>query len=117
MMPKVDANPQLLRAIEEIVAQAGGNESQAARLLGTTRLRVNRIRKAGGGATPAVRNDLWKMIELLSHGKDGSITNDTFDTQTMQSDRDVPSIALQVLRYMTSVLEREISTEGRSNAR
>lgn len=116
-MPKVDPNGLLLDAIEEVVALAGGNESEAARRLGTSRLKVNRIRKAKGGATPAVRNELWKGLKSLKSGEGGSITIDTSDTKTIQPARDVPDIALQVLRYMTSVLERDIGTEGHSNAR
>lgn len=115
-MPKVDPNLLLLRAIEKVVEGAGGNESEAARRLGTSRLRVNRILKAKGGATPAVRNELWKRLETLDHGEDGPITIDTSDTEAIQSGRDVPGIALQVLRYMTSVLERDIGAEGQSNA-
>ena len=112
-MPKVAPNRPLLDAIEEVVTQAGGNESEAARRLGISRLRVNRIRKLKGGATPAVRNELWKRLKSLDSGKDGLTKK---DTTTIQSARDVPGIALQVLRYMVRVLERDIGTEGHPNA-
>ncbi|WP_156457913.1 hypothetical protein [Sphingomonas sp. Leaf412] len=116
-MPKVDPNILLFDAIEAVVEQAGGNESEAARRIGTTRLRLNRIRKKGGGATPAVRNELWKLLESLDRNADGSAKSDTSDTKAIHPNRDVPGIALQVLRYMTTVLERDLGTEGQCNAR
>ena len=114
-MPKVDPNLLLLDAIEEVVTLAGGNESEAARRIGTTRLRVNRIRKAQGGATPAVRNEMWTKLKSLNHGESRSTISDTSGTKTIQS-HDVRRIALHVLHYITSVLERDIGTEGQSNA-
>lgn len=115
-MPKVDPNVALLNAIEAVVRSAGGNESEAARRLGTTRLKINRIRKAKGGATPATRDELWKKLEQFDQGSEASELNETNDTETIQIVRDVPGVALQVLRYMTGIIERDIGSEGRPHA-
>jgi hypothetical protein len=114
-MPKVDVDLALLAAVEAVVRSAGGNESEAARRLGTTRLRINRVRKQRGGVTASVRQDLWKRLELASSGSQQALT-DTFDTQTIQIVRDVPAVALQVLRYMADVIERDIGPEGQVHA-
>lgn len=115
-MPKSDPDPVLLEAIEAIVQSAGGNESEAARKLGTTRLRINRIRKQKGASTPAVRNDLWRRLERASSDPLVTNLNDTFDTKTIQIVRDVPHVALQVLRYMKDAIERDIGPEGQIHA-
>lgn len=115
-MPKVEPNSALLRAIEAVIHSAGGNESEAARRLGTTRLKINRVRRAKGGATPATRDALWKMLECLDQGGENPNSNDTSDTETIQIVRDVPGVALQVLRYMTGIIEREIGSEGQAHA-
>lgn len=115
-MPKVAPNSVLLSALEAVIQSAGGNESEAARRLGTTRLVVNRVRKAKGGATPATRDELWKMFEQLDHGGENPNSNDTNDTETIQIVRDVPGVALQVLRYMTGIIERDIGSEGQAHA-
>lgn len=115
-MPKVVTDTPLYNALEAVVRRAGGNESEAARLLGVTRLKINRIRKAQGGATPAVRNEVWRRLEALD-GDDRSLAlNETIDTETIQIVRDVPGVALQVLRYMTGIIERDIGSEERSHA-
>jgi hypothetical protein len=111
-MPKVEADVALLEAIEVLVRNAGGNESEAARRLGTSRLKINRIRKQGGAATEAVRQDLWKKLERKSQSAQSMAGNDTTDTEPIQIVRDVPRVALQVLRYMTEVIERELGPEG-----
>lgn len=115
-MPKVDHDTALLTALNAVVKQAGGNESEAARRLGTTRLKINRVRKASGGATPATRSELWKKLERLEQGNQASALNDTYDTEAIQIIRDVPAVALQVLRYMAEVVERDIASEGQSHA-
>jgi len=115
-MPKVEPNSALLAAIEAVVQSAGGNESEAARRLGTTRLKINRVRRAKGGATPATRDALWKMLERLAHAGENPTSNDTNDTEMIQIVRDVPGVALQVLRYMTGVIERDIGPEGQVHA-
>ncbi len=115
-MPKVATDNELLNAIEAVVAQADGNESEAARRIGVTRLKINRIRKQRGAVTEAVRLDLWRRIEQqIAVGN--STSNDTTDTKTIQIVRDVPHVALQVLRYMTDAIERDMSTEGRASAK
>jgi hypothetical protein len=115
-MPKVDPNSALLTALDAIVKEAGGNESEAARRLGTTRLKINRVRKAKGGATPATRNELWGKLERLAQGNQTSASNDTYETEMIQIVRDVPGVALQVLRYMTGIIERDIGSEGSRHA-
>lgn len=116
-MPKCNPDPDLLHAIEAFVQSAGGNESEAARKLGTTRLRINRIRKRKGAATPAVRDDLWRRIQGALSNPSSADLNDTFDTKTIQIVRDVPHVALQVLRYMKDAIERDIGAEGQIHAR
>lgn len=116
-MPKVDPNAALLTALDAIVAEAMGNESEAARRLGTTRLKINRVRKAKGGATPATRSELWTKLERLAQGNQADAENDTYDTEKIQIVRDVPGVALQVLRYMTGIIERDIGAEGHLHAR
>ena len=115
-MPKIAADNDLLRAIEAIVAQAGGNESEAARMLGVTRLKINRVRKQAGAVTAPVRLDLWRRIEQLAPVT-SSTKKDTNDTQAIQIIRDVPHVALQVLRYMTDAIERNMGMEGRASAK
>lgn len=114
-MPKVEQDPALLQAIEAVVRQAGHNESEAARRLGVTRLRINRIRKQGGGAVPATRHDLWQRIQRLSSDVE-PIETELSDTQVIQIVRDVPQVALQVLRYMTDAVERDLEPEGHTDA-
>lgn len=116
-MPKVDPDTALLTALDAIVKDAGGNESEAARRLNTTRLKINRVRKAKGGATPAIRSELWDKLERLRQDDRPNTPNDTYDTETIQIVRDVPGVALQVLRYMTGIIERDIGSEGKSHAR
>jgi len=115
-MPKVDPDSALLTALDAVVKDAGGNESEAARRLGTTRLKINRVRKAKGGATPATRSELWEMLERLGQRDHTSARNDTYDTEAIQIVRDVPGVALQVLRYMTGIIERDIGLEGQPHA-
>lgn len=115
-MPKVDPDAALLTALDTVVRAAGGNESEAARRLGITRLKINRVRKARGGATPATRTELWKKLERLEQSNQGGTSNDTYDTYAIQIVRDVPGIALQVLRYMAAVVERDIKSEGQPHA-
>lgn len=110
-MPKVDPDTALLTALDAVVRGAGGNESEAARRLGTTRLKINRVRKARGGATPATRSELWEKLERLGQGNQNGAPNDTSDTKVIQIVRDVPGVALQVLRYMTGIVERDIVSE------
>lgn len=115
-MPKIAADTELLKAIETLVAQAGGNESAAARRIDVPRLRINRVRKQAGAVTEPIRLDLWRRIEQLS-GSSSATTSDTNDTRTIQIVRDVPHVALQVLRYMTDAIERNMDTGGRSSAK
>lgn len=115
-MPKVEPNAALYQAVEAVVRSSGGNESEAARRLGVTRLKVNRVRRAGGGATPAVRTELWKKLEILARGQSEN-ENDTIDTEVIQIVRDVPGVALQVLRYMSDIIERDIGLEDAAHAR
>ena len=116
-MPKVDADTALLTALDAVVKNARGNESEAARRLGTTRLKINRVRKAKGGATPATRRELWKKLEGFEQGDQTDVTNDTYDTETIQIVRDVPGVALQVLRYMTGIIERDIGSDRHPRAK
>ncbi|MCW4463114.1 hypothetical protein OK349_15475 [Sphingomonas sp. BT-65] len=116
-MPKVHPDTALYNAVEALVDAAGGNESEAARRVGTTRLRINRIRKSRGAVTPAVRSELWKKLELFAQGNPPAQKSDTFDTETIQIVRDVPGVALQVLRYMTGIIQRDIGREGHANER
>ncbi|MEQ1519082.1 MAG: hypothetical protein ABL931_21595, partial [Usitatibacteraceae bacterium] len=102
--------------VEAIVAQADGNESEAARRIGVTRLRINRVRKQAGAVTAAVRVDLWRRIEQLS-AVASPAKKDTNDTDAIQIVRDVPHVALQVLRYMTDAIERDMGMEGRASAK
>ncbi|MEO3433217.1 helix-turn-helix domain-containing protein [Inquilinus sp. CAU 1745] len=112
-MPKVEPDNALLQAVEAVVQSAGGNQSEAARRLGTSRLRISRILKQQGGATPAVRYDLWRKLKpTLSDGP----SSQRKDTKKIQGTRDVPSVALQLLRYMTDAIERDIKLEGQSHA-
>lgn len=115
-MPKITADKDLLRAIDAIVEQAHGNESEAARRIGVSRLKINRVRKQAGAVTSAVRLDLWRRIEQLSAAASPAKT-DTNDTQMIQIVRDVPHVALQVLRYMTDAIERDMGMEGQASAR
>ena len=115
-MPKVNPNTALLTALDAVVKGAGGNESEAARQLGTTRLKINRVRKAKGGATPATRSELWKKLEQLGQGGLAASSSDTYDTEAIQIVRDVPGVALQVLRYMTGIIERDIGLEEQPHA-
>lgn len=114
-MPKIAADNELLKAIEAIVAQADGNESEAARRIGVTRLKINRVRKQAGAVTATVRLDLWRRIEQLT-AVASPAKKYTNDTQAIQIVRDVPHVALQVLRYMTDAIERDMGMEGRASA-
>lgn len=114
-MPKVNEDHDLLEAIEAVVQMSGHNESQAARNLGVTRLKINRIRKQQGRATPATRNDLWRRVAKFT-GDESLARNSTKDTKETQIVRDVPHVALQVLRYMTAAIERHLDSESRTDA-
>lgn len=114
-MPKVQPNPTLHQAIEALVVTCGGNESEAARRLGVSRLKVNRIRKSGGGATPAVQAEFWKKLEAQSSSNRGA-KNDTTGQQLIQIVQDVPGVALQVLRYIAGIIERDMDSKGQSHA-
>lgn len=116
-MPKVTPDPALLNALEALIASAGGNESEAARRMGTTRLKINRVRKAKGGANPGTRDELWKKLERLGQGGQTATSREFNDTETIQIFRDVPGVALQVLRYVTGIIERDIGSEGPPRAR
>lgn len=116
-MPKMEPDMHLLAAINAVVDRSGGNESEAARHLGVTRLKINRVRRQQGAVTPAVRNDLWQRLERLSQAPGHHDKNDTSDPEMIQIVRDVPAVALQVLRYMANVIERDLRTEETSSAR
>lgn len=115
-MPKIAADTELLKAIEALVEQAGGNESAAARSINVPRLRINRVRKQAGAVTEPIRLDLWRRLEQLSGGSSAA-KSDTNDTQAIQIVRDVPHVALQVLRYMTDAIEKSIDIGGRASAK
>lgn len=114
-MPKIAADNDLLEAIEAVVRQSRGNESEAARKIGVSRLRINRVRKQRGSVTVPIKLDLWKRLERLAEPP-GTAKKDTSDTEVIQIVRDVPNVALQVLRYMTDAIERDLDMGIRPDA-
>lgn len=111
-MPKAKPDRALLEAIEAVVNSVAGNESEAARKLGVSRVKIHRIRKQRGAAIPAVQQDLWQRIKKITTDSEIS-TSDTVNSEVIYGASDVQNIAIQVLRYIADVIEREIQSECR----
>lgn len=109
-MPAVPEDKQLLLAVRELVRDRRG-QAAAARHLGMPRLRINRLLKQKGAVTDRVRAEFWEAFE-----KAGNTNADTSSRSTasepIQVIRDVPAVAIQVIRYMAQAVERERHSEG-----
>jgi hypothetical protein len=108
-MPRAAPDTELLTRVLSLIEACSGNQSEAARRMGMSRLDVNRLLAQEGRVTMPKRQRLWKGIERATAAR----VEDLQPVKTLQSIQDVPVIALQVLQYMTEAVEER---QGRGSA-
>lgn len=114
-MPSYPADPQLLSAVKRVVAACANNQSEAARRLKTTRLRINRLIAQQGRVAEATRRDLWEGIRAV-RGQEDEFASDPPERETTQQPPRIDDIARQVIQLIKTAVET-CYPEGGDDAR